>query len=150
MRAPLTRPLARPHRRGRALVSRGKAPALVVRATTEEAAKTSSAAAPAAVSSMRGLHSPQQGVPPAPNTRTPHPHTHSMQSPAPAAAPVEYMPDGEFSVSKISFGSILTPVGVGLLVYGFGAYFTLLPGADVSSIMLIYGFPMSVLGFALR
>ena len=60
------------------------------------------------------------------------------------------MPDSEFSISKISFGSILTPVGLGLLFYGFGAYFTILPGFDVSSIMLIYGFPMSILGFALR
>lgn len=59
------------------------------------------------------------------------------------------MPDSEFSISKISFGSILTPLGVGLLTYGFGAYFTLLPGADFSSLMLIYGFPISVLGFAL-
>jgi hypothetical protein len=40
-------------------------------------------------------------------------------------------------------------VGLGLLVYGFGAYFTLLPGTDISSILLIYGFPLSLLGFAL-
>jgi hypothetical protein len=35
------------------------------------------------------------------------------------------------------------------MVYGFGAYFTLLPGTDISSILLIYGFPISILGFAL-
>eukprot|EP00879_Flechtneria_rotunda_P019274 GHRR01020241.1.p1 GENE.GHRR01020241.1~~GHRR01020241.1.p1 ORF type:complete len:194 (+),score=52.13 GHRR01020241.1:676-1257(+) len=35
------------------------------------------------------------------------------------------------------------------MVYGFGAYFTLLPGTDVSSVLLIYGFPISILGFAL-
>jgi hypothetical protein len=71
-------------------------------------------------------------------------------SPAPpAGAASELVPDSDFAISKISFGSILTPLGVGLLVYGFGAYFMLLPGADVSSIMLIYGFPISVLGFAL-
>lgn len=57
--------------------------------------------------------------------------------------------DKDLSISKISFGSILTPVGVGLLVYGFGAYFTMLPGSDISSLLLIYGFPISVLGFAL-
>lgn len=52
-------------------------------------------------------------------------------------------------MSKISFGSILTPVGLGLLGYGFGAYIGLLPGADLSSVMLIYAFPISLLGFAL-
>lgn len=62
----------------------------------------------------------------------------------------EYVDDNEFSISKVSFGSILTPVGLGLLFWGFGAYFTLLPGADLSSIMLIYGFPISLLGFALN
>lgn len=66
-----------------------------------------------------------------------------------ASAGSELVPDSEFSISKVSFGSILTPLGVGLLVYGFGAYFTFLPGSGLSSIMLIYGFPISVLGFAL-
>eukprot|EP00195_Chlamydomonas_chlamydogama_P013039 CAMPEP_0202902264 /NCGR_PEP_ID=MMETSP1392-20130828/16755_1 /ASSEMBLY_ACC=CAM_ASM_000868 /TAXON_ID=225041 /ORGANISM="Chlamydomonas chlamydogama, Strain SAG 11-48b" /LENGTH=283 /DNA_ID=CAMNT_0049589005 /DNA_START=115 /DNA_END=966 /DNA_ORIENTATION=- len=65
------------------------------------------------------------------------------------SAPVEYIEDTEFNISKVSFGSILTPAGSFLLVYGFGAYFALLPGGDVSSIMLVYGFPMAVLGFAL-
>ncbi len=36
------------------------------------------------------------------------------------------------------------------MVYGFGAFFQLLPGTSASSIMLIYGFPMSLLGFALN
>ena len=35
------------------------------------------------------------------------------------------------------------------MTYGFGAFFGLLPGGDISSIMLIYGFPISLLGFAL-
>ena len=61
----------------------------------------------------------------------------------------ELVSDTDFSISKVSFASILTPLGVGLLVYGFGAYFMLLPGADISSLLLIYGFPISVLGFAL-
>lgn len=54
-----------------------------------------------------------------------------------------------FRIERISFGSILTPVGVGLLVYGFGAFFQMLPGGDVSSLLLIYGFPITLLGFAL-
>jgi hypothetical protein len=39
--------------------------------------------------------------------------------------------------------------GSALLAYGFGAYFALLPGGDVSSILLVYGFPMALLGAAL-
>jgi hypothetical protein len=36
-----------------------------------------------------------------------------------------------------------------MLVYGFGSFFNLLPGGDVSSLLLIYGFVISLLGFAL-
>lgn len=36
------------------------------------------------------------------------------------------------------------------MVYGFCAYFDILPGGDVSSLMLIYGFPLTLLGFALK
>ena len=50
---------------------------------------------------------------------------------------------------QVSFGAILTPLGLGLLGYGFGAFFQILPGADIAAIMLIYGFPLSILGFAL-
>lgn len=67
-----------------------------------------------------------------------------------SSGPVEYVQDSEFNISKVSFGSILTPLGVGLMVYGFGAYFTLLPGTDLSSVLLIYGFPILILGFALN
>lgn len=68
----------------------------------------------------------------------------------PSATPSEtYIPDAEFSISKVSFGSILTPIGVFLLTYGFGAYFSLLPGTDASPVMLVYGFPISILGAAL-
>ncbi len=63
--------------------------------------------------------------------------------------PAELVPDTEFAITQISYGSILTPIGLGLMVYGFGSYFTLLPGTDISSILLIYGFPISILGFAL-
>lgn len=57
-------------------------------------------------------------------------------------------PDG-FRIEKISFGAILTPIGVFLLTYGFGSFFQLLPGADIAAILLIYGFPITLLGFAL-
>jgi hypothetical protein len=60
-----------------------------------------------------------------------------------------YVPDTEFSISKVSFGSILTPIGTGLILYGFGAYGFGLPGGDLSSLLFIYGLPISVLGFAL-
>jgi hypothetical protein len=49
----------------------------------------------------------------------------------------------------VSFGSILTPIGVFFLTYGFGAFFQILPGADIAAILLIYGFPLTLLGFAL-
>lgn len=57
--------------------------------------------------------------------------------------------DSRLIYLQISFGAILTPVGLSLLAYGFGAFFQLLPGSSISSIMLIYGFPLSLLGFAL-
>jgi hypothetical protein len=75
--------------------------------------------------------------------------TEPQAPPKPATKAPEYVEDTELSVSKISFGSILTPIGLTLLGWGFGAYFTLLPGADLSSLFLIYGFPISLLGFAL-
>jgi hypothetical protein len=64
-------------------------------------------------------------------------------------APSDYVEDTDFSISKVSFGSILTPVGSVLLFFGFGAYFQLWGGGDISSVALVYGFPMAVLGFAL-
>jgi len=80
------------------------------------------------------------------------PDTSDLPAPghtAVGAAPDALVQDADFAISKVSFGSILTPVGTALLVYGFGAFFQLLPGADLSSVMLIYGFPICVLGFAL-
>eukprot|EP00775_Hariotina_reticulata_P003216 gene3216-3493_t len=73
----------------------------------------------------------------------------SSSTTAKAVAADELVQDTDFSITKISYGSILTPVGLGLMVYGFGSYFTLLPGTDLSSLLLIYGFPISILGFAL-
>eukprot|EP00850_Spirogloea_muscicola_P013504 SM000092S24472 [mRNA] locus=s92:47606:50182:- [translate_table: standard] len=49
-----------------------------------------------------------------------------------------------------SFGTIGLTVGIALLTYGFGAYFTVLPGVDFSAIMLTYGFPLAVIGSALK
>jgi Protein of unknown function (DUF2854) len=60
------------------------------------------------------------------------------------------VPDSSFSLAKISFGDILTPSGVVLMLFGFGAYFQLIPGADLSGVALIYGFPAILLGFALK
>lgn len=62
----------------------------------------------------------------------------------------EIVPDNEISITKTSFGSIGLIVGSFLLSYGFGAYFTLLPGTDFSAIMLTYGFPLALIGFALK
>lgn len=54
------------------------------------------------------------------------------------------------SLSTTSFGTIGLGVGLPLLLYGFCAYFNFLPGSDVSALMLIYGFPISLIGFALK
>lgn len=64
-------------------------------------------------------------------------------------ADTELVPSSGFRIEQISFGKILSPIGIGLMTYGFGAFFGLLPGGDVSSLLLIYGFPISLLGFAL-
>jgi len=34
--------------------------------------------------------------------------------------------------------------------YGFGAYFNVLPGSEWSALMLTYGFPVAVIGMALK
>jgi hypothetical protein len=34
--------------------------------------------------------------------------------------------------------------------YGFGAYFNILPGSEWSAIMLTYGFPLAIIGMALK
>ncbi|KAG4911905.1 hypothetical protein AAZX31_19G040400 [Glycine max] len=58
--------------------------------------------------------------------------------------------DDGFSVSKLSFGVIGLGVGLSLLSYGFGAYFNILPGSEWSAIMLTYGFPLAIIGMALK
>jgi len=57
---------------------------------------------------------------------------------------------GAASLSTTSFGTIGLGVGLPLLAYGFCAYFQFIPGSDVSALLLIYGFPISLIGFALK
>ncbi|KAK9812808.1 hypothetical protein WJX72_004172 [[Myrmecia] bisecta] len=66
-----------------------------------------------------------------------------------AASSTDFIEDTSFRIEKVSFGSILSPIGLFLLSYGFGAFFGLLPGQDVSPLLCIYGFPITLLGFAL-
>jgi hypothetical protein len=40
--------------------------------------------------------------------------------------------------------------GLPLLIYGFFGYFNFLPGGDISALLLIYGFIISLIGFALK
>eukprot|EP00899_Mesostigma_viride_P019192 jgi/Mesvir1/27274/Mv07109-RA.1 len=58
--------------------------------------------------------------------------------------------EGVSSLNKISLGFVGLNVGLVLLSYGFGAYFNLLPGAGISALMLTYGFPLTLIGFALK
>ncbi|XP_059282663.1 uncharacterized protein LOC132036360 [Lycium ferocissimum] len=60
------------------------------------------------------------------------------------------VPDEEFSLAKVSFGVIGLGLGVSLLSYGFGAYFNILPGSEWSALMLTYGFPLAIIGMALK
>ncbi|KAL5581975.1 hypothetical protein UlMin_014417 [Ulmus minor] len=60
------------------------------------------------------------------------------------------VPDDEFSLAKVSFGVVGLGVGVSLLGYGFGAYFNILPGSEWSALMLTYGFPLAIIGMALK
>jgi hypothetical protein len=54
------------------------------------------------------------------------------------------------SLATTSFGTIGLSVGLSLLIYGFFGYFNFLPGGDISALLLIYGFPISLIGFALK
>ncbi|KAF2313757.1 hypothetical protein GH714_013219 [Hevea brasiliensis] len=54
------------------------------------------------------------------------------------------------SLSEVSFGVIGMGVGISLLSYGFGAYFNVLPGSEWSALMLTYGFPLAIIGMALK
>nr|AQX44194.1 hypothetical protein [Apostasia odorata] len=69
---------------------------------------------------------------------------------AAAASGKAIVPDEGFSLSKFSFGVIGLVVGGSLLLYGFGAYFNILPGSEWSALMLTYGFPLAIIGMALK
>ena len=62
----------------------------------------------------------------------------------------ELVKDSDFSITKVSFGSIGLSVGLTLLVAGFLGYFGFVGGrgADnsLSALLLIYGFPISLIG----
>ncbi|KAK6927971.1 Protein of unknown function DUF2854 [Dillenia turbinata] len=60
------------------------------------------------------------------------------------------VPDDGFSLSKVSIGDVGLGVGITLLSYGFGAYFTVFPGSGWSALMLTYGFPLAIIGMALK
>lgn len=62
----------------------------------------------------------------------------------------EVIDDTVFNISQVSFGTIGSVTGVVFLVYGFLAYFDTVPGGPVSSLILTYGFPITILGFALK
>ncbi|CAL1405414.1 unnamed protein product [Linum trigynum] len=70
--------------------------------------------------------------------------------PTSAAASKTLVPDDGFTLAKISFGVIGLSIGVSLLSYGFGAYFNILPGSEWSALMLTYGFPLAIIGMALK
>ncbi|KAL8217796.1 hypothetical protein R6Q57_021169 [Mikania cordata] len=76
----------------------------------------------------------------------------SSQASVPAAATggKSIVEDNEFSLAKVSFGVIGLGIGLSLLSYGFGAYFNILPGSEWSALMLTYGFPLSIIGMALK
>ena len=55
-----------------------------------------------------------------------------------------------FDLSTTSFGSIGLGVGLPLLMSGFLGYFNVIPTGSISSLLLIYGFIISLIGFALQ
>lgn len=58
--------------------------------------------------------------------------------------------DDEKALSKVSFGVIALGVGLSLLTYGFGAFFQFLPFGSAGAVLLIYGFPIALIGAALQ
>ncbi|GAB4831753.1 hypothetical protein Ancab_005765 [Ancistrocladus abbreviatus] len=67
-----------------------------------------------------------------------------------ATADKTIVPDDQLSLSKLSFGVVGLGLGIALLSYGFGAYFNILPGSEWSALMLTYGFPLAIIGMALK
>ncbi|XP_031398870.1 uncharacterized protein LOC116209382 [Punica granatum] len=69
---------------------------------------------------------------------------------SPSSVSKAVVPDEGFSLAKVSFGVIGLGAGISLLSYGFGAYFNVLPGSEWSALMLTYGFPLAIIGMALK
>lgn len=76
--------------------------------------------------------------------------TQPTSAPSAAAVDKPTVPDDEFTLAKVSFGVIGLSLGVTLLSYGFGAYFNILAGSEWSALMLTYGFPLAIIGMALK
>ncbi|KAH9675843.1 Acclimation of photosynthesis to environment [Citrus sinensis] len=74
----------------------------------------------------------------------------TQPSSATTSADKTLVPDDEFTLAKVSFGVIGLGLGISLLSYGFGAYFSIFPGSEWSALMLTYGFPLAVIGMALK
>ncbi|GMH04299.1 hypothetical protein Nepgr_006138 [Nepenthes gracilis] len=74
----------------------------------------------------------------------------SPQSSSAATTDKTIVKDDQFSLSAVSFGVIGLGTGITFLSYGFGAYFNILPGSEWSALMLTYGFPLAVIGMALK
>ncbi|XP_006660082.3 thylakoid membrane protein slr0575 [Oryza brachyantha] len=108
------------------------------------------AAPPAAGASRRVALSPlpQRRRPRLRAAESPSPPAAAPAAAAPAGKAV--VPDEEFTLAKVSFGVIGLGIGGTLLSYGFGAYFNLLPGSEWSALMLTYGFPLTIIGMALK
>ncbi|TVU06727.1 hypothetical protein EJB05_49955 [Eragrostis curvula] len=78
------------------------------------------------------------------------PTTAPAAQPSGAADVKTVVPDNEFSLAKVSFGVIGLGLGISLLTYGFGSYFNLIPGSEWSALLLTYGFPLTIIGMALK
>ncbi|KAK1298180.1 hypothetical protein QJS10_CPB14g00400 [Acorus calamus] len=74
----------------------------------------------------------------------------SSQTSSPTVSDQAIVPDNDFTLAKVSFGVIGLALGCTLLSYGFGAYFNILPGSEWSALMLTYGFPLAIIGMALK
>ncbi|KAG5227146.1 thylakoid membrane protein [Salix suchowensis] len=61
----------------------------------------------------------------------------------------ESSPEQDHKAKLVSFGVLGLGLGIALL-YGVGAYFNILPGSEWTAIMLTYGFPLAIIGMALK
>ncbi|XP_024318086.1 uncharacterized protein LOC100830341 isoform X2 [Brachypodium distachyon] len=113
--------------------------------------------APSSSSRRRAGHAPSllpcrpsRAVAPVRAADSSPPAAPASPSPSGAAGGKAVVPDDEFTLAKVSFGVIGLGIGGSLLSYGFGAYFNILPGSEWSALMLTYGFPLTIIGMALK